>query len=374
MNGKRGFGMTFLLAIGTKKGLFLATSVDRRDWRVRGPVVLAGDGSTVQSAVYAIGIDTRRDRPRVLVGADSSHFGSSVWHSDDRGKTWSEPAERAPIAFPPETDTALVRTWQFGFGPDPEVVYAGVEPHALFRSEDGGVTFELNRGLWDHPHRSEWFPGYGGAAIHTILPHPTDPARVTVAMSTGGVYRTIDGGSTWAPTNRGIAADFLGDEYPEFGQCVHKAVRDGVDPDRMFVQNHGGVYRSDDDAELWVSIGEGLPADFGFAMLAHPHAADSVLTFPVSGAEKRFPPDGRLQVQRSDDGGRTWREYGRGLPEEPYFGIVLRDAAATDGDDDPGWYFGTRCGDVYVATESEGTWRAVTGHLPDVLCVRAARV
>lgn len=366
--------MTFLLAIGTKKGLFLATSADRRTWQVRGPEVLAGDDSTVQSGVYAIGIDTRREVPRLLVGADSSHFGPSVWHSDDLGKTWREPAERAPIAFPPDTDAAFVRTWQFGFGNEPEIVYAGVEPHGLFRSEDGGLTYELNRGLWDHPHRTEWFPGYGGAAIHTILPHPTDSDAITVAMSTGGVYQTTDGGNSWKPSNRGIAAGFLGDPYPEFGQCVHKAVRDSRDPDRMFAQNHGGVYRSDDGAGQWTSISAGLPADFGFAMLAHPGMANSVLNFPVSADAKRFPPQGRLQVQRSDDGGRSWSEYGEGLPTDPYFGIVLRDAAATDGDDDPGWYFGTRCGDVFVMTESDGRWQRIVGHLPDVLCVRAARI
>lgn len=366
--------MTFLLAIGTKKGLFLATSEDRRAWRVDGPLTLGRDDSTIQSSVYAIGIDTRRSTPRLLVGADSSHFGPSVWHSDDLGANWIEPAERAPIAFPADTDTALVRTWQFGFGPDPEVVYAGVEPHALFVSTDGGATFELNSGLWNHPHRTEWYPGYGGAAIHTILPHPTDPGSVTVAMSTGGVYQTRDSGTSWTPANRGIAADFLGDPYPEFGQCVHKAVRDSVDPSRLYAQNHGGVYRSDDEAAQWVSIADGLPADFGFAMVAHPAVGNSIMNFPVASAGLRFPPDYRLQAQRSDDGGDNWRPFNEGLPQEPYFGIVLRDAAATDGEDDPGWYFGTRCGDVYASVDSEPRWSPVVTHLPDVLCVRAARV
>ncbi len=365
--------MTFILTIGTKKGLFTAMSPDRREWRLQGPLVLGGDGSTVQSGVYAIGIDTRRDVPRILVGADSSHFGPGVWHSDDLGVTWREP-EHAPIAFPEGEDAAFVRAWQFAFGPEPDVVYAGVEPHGLFRSDDGGVTFELNRALWDHPHRSEWFPGFGGAAIHTVLPHPSSPERVTVAMSTGGVYQTVDGGASWEPRNRGIGAEFLGDPTPEFGQCVHKAVRDAVEPERMFAQNHGGVYRSDDEAGQWTSIAEGLPSDFGFAMVAHPRRANSVMNFPVAADVRRFPPDGRLQAQRSDDGGRTWSEYSEGLPSEPYFGIVLRDAATTDGDDDPGWYFGTRSGDVFATTESDGGWHRVVGHLPDVLCVRAARV
>jgi hypothetical protein len=366
--------MTYLMGIGTKKGLFLARSADRQTWTVTGPVRLGEDDSSVQSGIYAIGIDTRRDTPRVLVGADSSHFGPSVWHSDDLGQSWTEPAEAAPIAFPQDTGASFARAWQFSFGPEPEVVYAAGEPHSLFRSDDGGVTFTLNRGLWDHPHRTQWFPGFGGAAIHTVLPHPDDPAKVTVAMSTGGVYQTLDGGHSWNPTNRGISADFQPDPYPEFGQCVHKAARAAGDPARLYAQNHGGVYRSDDEGGKWTSIAEGLPCDFGFAMVAHPQRTDTVLNFPVATDGNRFPPKGNIQVQRSDDGGATWRSMSDGLPTEPYYGIVLRDAACTDADTDPGFYFGTRCGDVFALTESRQRWNTVASHLPDVLCVRAARV
>ncbi|ADD44009.1 WD40/YVTN/BNR-like repeat-containing protein [Stackebrandtia nassauensis] len=366
--------MSYLMAIGTKKGLFTATSDDRVNWDVTGPHRLGGDASTVQTGVYAIGIDTRRDTPRLFVGADSSHFGPSVWHSDDAGATWSEPADAPPIALPEDTDTAFARAWQFGFGPEPDVVFASGEPHSLFKSTDGGVTFELNRGLWDHPHRTEWFPGFGGAAIHTIMPHPTDPAKMSVAMSTGGFYQTEDGGASWNPTCQGIRADFFPEPYPEFGQCVHKAVRAAGDPSRFYLQNHGGVYRSDDGGHKWNSIAEGLPCDFGFAMVAHPHRTDSVLSFPVHADANRFLPDNRLQVHRSDDGGSTWREVSQGLPTEPYFGIVLRDAAATDAAEVPGYYFGTRCGDVFVSTEDSENWVQAASHLPDVLCVRAARM
>ncbi|CAM3214025.1 WD40/YVTN/BNR-like repeat-containing protein [Stackebrandtia soli] len=365
--------MSYLLLIGTSKGLFTATSTDRRAWELTGPVTLDGAGEYL-SSVYAVGIDTRRDKPRLLVGSDSSHFGPSVWHSDDLGATWNEPSDAPPISFPDGGDTSFARAWQFAFGPEKDVVYAGVEPTALFRSDDGGVTFALNQGLWDHPHRPNWAPGFGGAAVHTILPHPDDPSRVVIAMSTGGVYQTEDGGASWTPTNHGIAADFLPDETPEYGQCVHKAVRDAMEPSRFFAQNHGGVYRSDDDGNDWGSIAAGLPSDFGFAMLAHPHRADTVLTFPVSTEGNRFPPNARLQVQRSDDGGRHWRSVSDGLPEEPYYGIVLRDAACTDGDTEPGWYFGTRNGDVFVSTGDDHRWSQVAAHLPDVLCVRAARI
>ncbi|HIV56611.1 MAG TPA: glycoside hydrolase [Candidatus Stackebrandtia faecavium] len=365
--------MTYLMAIGTKKGLFTASSRDRRDWDIQGPVGPDGD-STGPSGVYAVGIDRRRATPRILAGGDSAHYGPSVWHSDDLGKSWTEPQE-APIRFGANDGASLERAWQFSFGPGPDTVYAGVEPHALFRSDDGGLTFGLNRALWDHPHRSEWFPGAGGAAIHTVLPHPDDPESLLVAMSTGGVYASNNGGRSWVPRNNGIEADFMPDRFPTFGQCVHKVARAGSNRERLYAQNHGGVYRSDDEGATWVSIADGLPSDFGFAIVAHPSRDDTVFSFPVSSAMERFPTQHRLQVYRSDDAGRSWHAMNDGLSSGPYFGIVLRDAACTDDEDtDPGFYFGTRCGDVYAARDSDGQWHQVVGHLPDVLCVRVARV
>lgn len=327
------------------------------------------------AGVYAIGVDPHTRR--ILVGTESSHFGPSVWFSDDLGGSWHEP-QRAPIAFPDDIDDSFTRVWQFAFGDEPGTVYAGVEPTALFRSTDGGESFKLVRALWDHPHRSDWFPGAGGAAIHTVLPgrvaaEGTDPRSMTVAMSTGGVYQTRDSGATWAPASTGIRATFLPEEYPEHGQCVHKVAvaSDGV----FYAQNHHGVYRSEDPAASgWTSIADGLPVDFGFAMVAHPHTPGTVLNFPVISEACHLPPDHRLQVQRTDDGGATWRPVNKGLPQDPYYGIVLRDGACTDGADVPGFYFGTRTGDVYVATDDGEEWTQVAAHLPDVLCVRAVEV
>lgn len=358
-----------LLGIGTRKGLWLARSRDdRREWEVSGPEFPVAD-------VRAFAIDTRTDRPRLFAAAYNQHFGLSVFRSNDLGDSWSEP-EHAPIAFPADTGEALEGVWQLtpGTPAEPDVIYAGVEPSALFRSADGGRSFELVRGLWDHPHRKEWTPGGGGKAIHTVIPHPTDRELVTVAMSTGGVYRTADGGGTWEPRNRGIGAGFLPDEEPEFGQCVHKVAMNPARPDRFFLQNHGGVYRSDDDAGSWSSIAGGLPADFGFPIVTHPHKPEVIYNFPLIADVERFTPEGKCRVYRSDDAGATWNGLGSGLPESGFYSVVLRDAMTTDDADPAGLYFGTRSGQVWGSADEGESWSKIAENLPDVLCVRAAVV
>ncbi|HEX9335580.1 MAG TPA: exo-alpha-sialidase [Pseudonocardiaceae bacterium] len=356
-----------LLAVGTKKGLWLAISDDdRRTWSLTAP-------QYPMTGVYAVAIDTRRPVPRLLAGVTSEHFGPSVAVSDDLGATWLEP-DTQPLAFPEDTGTALGRVWQLTPGPDdqPDVVYAGSEPSALFRSDDGGRTFEFVRGLWDHEHRPRWEAGFGGQAVHTVLPHPTEHERVTVAMSTGGVYQTEDGGGTWRPSNRGISARFLPDPLPEFGQCVHKVAASAGNPDRMYLQNHGGVYRSTNNGASWESIADGLPGDFGFAMAAHPHRPDVIYNFPLVADEHRFAPGGRCRVYRSEDAGSTWTALFDGLPDDGFWSIVLRDALCTDNGDPTGIYFGTRSGEVYASRDEGDGWQQVADHLPDVLCVRAA--
>lgn len=361
--------MGVLLSIGTAKGLFLARSDDQRNgWEVTGPLF-------PMAAIYAVGVDKRRATPRLLASVDKSHFGSTVATSDDLGVTWDEP-EAAPLAFPAGTDTALVRVWQFAPGPasEPDLVYAGTQPSALFRSVDGGRTYELVKGLWEHPHRELWGAGFGGQAIHTVLPHPTDPASVVVAMSTGGVYRTSDGGDSWSPSNTGIKAYFMPDPFPEYGQCVHKVARHPDRPDQLFAQNHHGVYRTDDGGDHWVSIADGLPSDFGFPILAHPHRPGVVYTFPLTADSCRFPTDERCRVFRSEDAGATWTGLTEGLPDGPFYPAVLRDAMCADDAYPAGVYFGTRSGEVYASADEGDSWRRIAANLPDVLCVRAAVV
>ncbi len=361
--------MAHLIAlIGTRKGLFLARRPKGGGRWELDPIRFAN------LEVYAVGIDARGSTPRLFAAPRSLHWGASLVHSDDLGTTWVEP-ERAPIAFPEATGTALVRVWQIQPGPAhaPGLVYAGVEPHALFRSEDGGLSFSLVTGLFDHPHRARWTPGNGGACLHTILPDPADAQRVTVAMSAAGVYRTSDGGETWEPANRGIQAYWMpeGQRYPEFGQCVHRLAMHPSRPRRFFAQNHFGVYRTDDGGDSWRPIESGLPSTFGFPVVVHPHRPDTVFAFPLRADGERFPPGGRCCVYRTDDAGGSWRPLGEGLPQGSYYAAVLRDAMCADDGDPAGIYLGTRLGEVYTSRYGGESWEQVASRLPDVLSVRA---
>jgi photosystem II stability/assembly factor-like uncharacterized protein len=354
-----------LLAVGTMKGLILARSTDRSAWEL-------SDLAFPMNSVYAVAIDTRGSAPRLLVSAHSEHWGPSVFHSDDLGKSWVEPDEAA-IAFPAGTDTSLVRVWQLApSASEPDVVWAGSEPQGLFRSTDRGAHFDFVQSLWEHPHRPQWGAGFGGAAIHTVLPHPRDPQRITVAMSTGGVYRSDDAGASWSASNDGVQVIFAPDRFPEFGQCVHKVARDPVDPDRMFLQNHNGVYRSDDDGHTWNSIADPLPTDFGFAMVTHPRRGDVAYNFPIVDGGDRMPPERACRVFRTEDAGTSWAPLTDGLPQQDYYDIVLRDGMCTDDADPAGVYFGTRNGQVFASADEGQSWARVAEHLPSVLCVRAA--
>jgi hypothetical protein len=357
-----------MLLVGTRKGLWIGRSDAAREaWSFDGP-------HFNMEEVYSCMVDTRGERPRLLVGNSSSWVGPQVSRSDDLGESWAQSADGA-IRFPEDTGTSLERVWQLVPGAREGVVYAGTEPGAVFRSDDGGETFALERALWDHPHRPQWAAGFGGQAFHTILPHPTNPDSVTCALSTGGVYRTTDGGASWEPRNQGIRAEFLpeGQQYPEFGQCVHKVTRHPAAPDRMYLQNHGGVYRSDDEGGIWKSIADGLPADFGFPIVVHPNEPDTIYVFPISGGGQRYPPEGKARVWRSRDAGETWQSLEDGLPDEFFVG-VMRDAMCADNHDQPGIYFGGRNGSVWASADAGDTWREIAANLPDVMVVRAARV
>ena len=247
----------------------------------------------------------------------SSWLGPQVRRTDDLGATWQETPDGA-IRFPEDAERVGRADLAAGARRRADgVVYAGTEPGAVWRSDDRGETFALERALWDHPQRPEWGAGFGGQAFHTILPHPTDPQSVTVAISTGGVYQTTDGGRSWAPRNQGIRAEFLpeGQQYPEFGQCVHKVDPAPGDPERLYLQNHGGVYRSDDDGGTWQSIADGLPVGLRLPDRRPPARRRTPSTCSRSAAATAATRRrAKARVWRSRDAGDSWEALGERRP------------------------------------------------------------
>jgi hypothetical protein len=358
-----------LVMVGTMKGAFFFRSDRaRRRWDRGGPYFPG-------LAVYALGYDGRDGRRRLWAGPESEHWGAVLESSDDFGRTW-QGANAPRVRFPEPSGASLRRIWQImpGRAAEPDVLYCGVEPAALFESRDGGKSFALVQGLWDHPHRPRWQPGGGGLCLHTILPDPREPKRIHVAISAAGVYRTDDGGRSWRTSHRGVRAEFLPDKHPEFGQCVHKVVRHPERPDRLFLQNHFGLYRSDDLGDSWEDVAKGVPSDFGFGMAIHPHDPDTVYIVPLEADRYRWTPEGRLRVYRTRNAGRSWQPLSRGLPQEDAYEAVLRDSLATDSLDPAGVYFGTRSGKVFASRDGGDSWRLLADGLPPVVCVKTAVV
>jgi serine/threonine protein kinase len=358
----------FLLLVGTTKGAFiLRSSAQRRRWEVGGPYFHGHN-------VYALSYDGREGRQRIWASTQS-YWGTFLRSSDDFGKSWTNP-QQAPIRFPADTGTSLKNIWQIALGrrEEPNVLYCGVEPAALFESRDAGETWSLNRGLFDHPHRPRWMPGNGGLALHSIVTDPTSEQRMYVAISSGGVYRTDNGGQTWTAQNQGVRATFMPNRYPEFGQCVHKIAMHPARPERLFLQNHWGIYRSDDYAQTWTDIANGVPSDFGFAILVHPRKPDWVYIVPVESDEFRCACEGRLRVYRSRNAGASWEALMRGLPQKGAYETVLRDALIADEFDPVGLYFGTRSGQLFGSRDEGRSWEKIAEGLPSIVCVRNAVV
>jgi serine/threonine protein kinase len=356
-----------LVLVGTNKGAFLLrSSRDRTRWDVAGPY-FHGQG------VYAMAYDGRNGRHRLWISTNSLMWGTFLRSSDDFGRSWTNPLD-ASIRFPAESGAALRNIWQISLGrsDEPETLYCGVEPAALFESRDAGESWSLARGLYDHPHRPRWMPSNGGLFLHTIVPDPGNKQRMYVGVSAAGVYRTEDGGKTWHARNSGIRVVFMPEKYPEFGQCVHKIVLHESRPERLFLQNHFGLYRSDNRGDSWQDIARGLPSDFGFAMLMHPHDADCVYILPVESDEFRCTPDGRLRVYRTRNAGGSWEALERGLPQKGAYETVLRDAFSTDSLDPAGLYFGTRSGKLYGSKDEGKSWKKILEGLPQIVCVKAA--
>ena len=360
-----------LLLVGTMKGAFIFRSDGAREkWDVAGPYFPG-------RSVYAMNFDGRNGRSRLWAAVNSAYWGSFLSSSNDFGKTWSDP-EAYNIKFPEGSEVSLKQIWQIvpGHPGEPDTLYCGVEPAALFKSIDAGETWSLERGLFDHPHRTQWMPGGGGLCLHTILPDPSNDQRLFVAISTGGVYRTDDGGQNWQPRNKGIFVKFLppGQQYPEWGQCVHKVVSHAANPDRMFLQHHWGVYRSDDAGDSWIDIGKGLPSDFGFALEIDPHDANTVYIIPIESDEFRCTPEAKLRVYRTRNAGESWEALTEGLPQEDAFETILRDSMKADANDPTGLYFGTRNGKLFGSNNGGNSWTAISEGLPAITCVKTATI
>jgi hypothetical protein len=355
-----------LLLVGTVKGAFILRSTGKRArWEIGGPYFHGQN-------VYALAFDNRAGGHRIWASTEC-YWGTTLRFSDDFGKSWTDPPQ-SPIRFPADTGTSLKNIWQIALGlPDePDVLYCGVEPAALFKSHDGGQTWSLVRGLFDHPHRPRWIPGNGGLALHTIVLDPVDRRRMYVGISSGGVYRTTDGGTSWTAQNHGIRATFMPNQFPEFGQCVHKIALHTARPERLLLQNHWGVYRSDDYAESWTPISNGLPSDFGFALLMNPSKPACAYIIPVESDVFRCSCDGRLRVYRTRNAGASWEPLARGLPQKRAYETVLRDAMTADSLDPAGIYFGTRSGQLFGSRDEGKAWERIHEGLPSVVCVRAA--
>jgi hypothetical protein len=359
-----------ILSIGTKKGLFVAEgSRSRKKFALRGPF-----GSGV--SVYSTLVDDRGSTPKIYASSCNAFFGMKVLRSNDLGKTFKE-TKSAP-AFPKDDGRALANIWSLEPGSGKKDLWCGVEPASLFKSSDGGDSWEMVQGISNHAHARQWHPGNGGLCMHTIVP---DGKRLHVGISTGGHYVSEDGGKTFQASNQGIGAGFLPDPYPEFGQCVHKIAGHKDAPGRYYMQNHGGieehpgigVLRSDDHGKTWRSIAKGLPSDFGFPIVVHPHDPDVVYVLPLEGAT-RTCPDGAPAAWRSENGGESWTRIGKGLPKKDSYYTVLRDAMAIDELKSPALYFGTTTGQVWMGRDGGEEWECLFDSLPPVNVVKVAVV
>ena len=382
--------------VGTRKGAFILTSDGKRQkWSVSGPHFAGWEVYHMKASPV--------DPNRIFASQTSGWFGQIIQRSDDGGQTWHQPGTPAgestttPEGFPmgesnkfvydtsPETGKPLTthmwydgtqHPWEFKrvwhLEPslsDPNTVYAGVEDAAMFRSTDGGKSWQELSGLRGHGTGPQWQPGAGGMGLHTICIDPKNQKRIFIAISSAGAFRTDDGGETWKPINRGLRSQYIPDPDAEVGHCVHRIALHPSRPDVLFMQKHWDVMRSDDAGENWYEVSGDLPTDFGFPIEVHAHQPETVYVVPITSDSLHYPPEGKLRVYRSKTGGNDWEPLTSGLPQENCYVNVLRDATCVDSLDPCGVYFGTTGGQVYASANGGDSWSPIVRDLPAVVSV-----
>ena len=382
--------------VGTKKGAFILDADGKRNqWKVSGPYFSGWELYHLKGS--------SADPNRLYASQSSGWFGQIIQRSDDGGKTWHQPGTppgeptTTPEGMPkgesnkfvydvsPETGKPLTthqwydgtpHPWEFKrvwhIEPsltDADMVYAGVEDAALFRSTDGGKSWHELSGLRGHDTGSSWQPGAGGMCLHTILLHPTNPDRIYIAISAAGAFRTDDGGKSWQPINRGLNSLYIPNPTAEVGHCVHRIAMNPLRPDVLFMQKHWDVMRSDNAGDSWEEVSGDLPTDFGFPIDVHAHEPETVYVVPIKSDSEHFPPEGKLRVFRSRTGGNEWEPLTNGLPQRDCYVNVLRDAMAVDSLEHCGVYFGTTGGQVYASADAGDHWAPIVRDLPAVLSV-----
>ncbi len=358
--------------VGTRKGAFVLTSDGKRQkWQVDGPFFGGWEMYHLKGSPA--------DPDRLYASQTSGWFGQQVQRSDDGGRTWQPIGNK--FLYEGDAGTHLwydgtPHPWEFKrvwhMEPsltDPDVVYAGVEDAALFRTDDGGKSWKELPGLRQGGTGSRWMPGAGGMGLHPLLLDPQNPQRIFIAISAAGVFRTDDGGKTWKPVNKGLHSQYIPDPTAEVGHCVHRIALHPSRPNVLFMQKHWDVLRSDDAGDSWHEVSGNLPTDFGFVIDVHAHEPETIYVVPIKSDSEHYPPEGKLRVYRSRTGGHEWEPLGRGLPQENCYVNVLRDGMAVDSLDPCGVYFGTTGGQVYASADAGDNWSAVVRDLPAVLSV-----
>ncbi|HET9300662.1 MAG TPA: sialidase family protein [Candidatus Polarisedimenticolaceae bacterium] len=358
--------------VGTKKGAFVLGADGKRErWEVSGPHFAGWELYHLKGSPA--------DPERIYASQTSGWFGQQLQRSDDGGKTW-QPVGNAftydGVAGTHQWYDGTPHPWEFKRAwhlepslSDPDTVYAGVEDAALFKSTDGGKTWAELSGLRKHGSGPNWQPGAGGLCLHTILQDPKNAQRLFVAISAAGCFRSDDGGASWKPINRGLHSQYIPDPTAEVGHCVHRIALHPSRPQTLFMQKHWDVMRSDDGGDHWHEVSGNLPTDFGFPIDVHAHEPETVYVVPIKSDSEHFPPDGKLRVYRSRTGGNEWEPLTKGLPQQDCYVNVLRDAMAVDQLDSCGVYFGTTGGQVYASANGGDSWNAIVRDLPPVLSV-----